>query len=87
MIDGGCFCLEENSNMQHINGGFDPEATQTLCLAFDAVCETIARSDQSELVRELIARRVMALAERGLRDPNKIAEAVTSTLGLHRGSI
>jgi hypothetical protein len=71
--------------MEHINGGFDPEATQVLCLAFDTVCGAIARRDQSEVVREVIARRVIALAERGLRDPNKLAEAVTSSLGLHRG--
>jgi hypothetical protein len=71
--------------MEHINGGFDAEATQTLCVAFDTVCQTVAHRDQSEFVRELIARRVIALAARGLREPNKLAEAVTSSLGLHRG--
>jgi hypothetical protein len=73
--------------MEHINGGFDPEATQTLCLAFDTVWGAIGPRDQSELVRELVAKRVIALAERGLHDPNKLAEAVTSSLSLHRGPI
>ncbi len=71
--------------MQSHDFGFDPEATQTLCSAFDTVWGAIAQRDQSELVRELVARRVIALAERGLRDSNKLAEAVTSSLGMHRG--
>lgn len=73
--------------MEDINGGFDPEATQTLGLAFDMVWGAIARRDRSELVRELVARQVIALAERGLRDPNKLVEAVTSSLSVHRGPI
>ena len=69
--------------MQHITSAFDPEATQTLCLAFDKACSTVAERDRSEFVKELIARRVIALAERGVRDPDRLAEATTSSLGLH----
>jgi hypothetical protein len=61
--------------MEHITSAFDPEATQTLCVAFDKVCSTIAERDRSEFVKELIARRVIALAERGERDPHKLAAA------------
>jgi hypothetical protein len=53
-------------------------------VAFDKVCSTVAERDRSEFVKELIARRVIALAERGERDPDKLAEAVTSSLELHR---
>jgi hypothetical protein len=70
--------------MEHIPSAFDPEATQTLCVAFDKVCSTVSERDRSEFVKELIARRVIALAERGERDPDKLAEAVTSSLELHR---
>jgi hypothetical protein len=69
--------------MEHITSAFDPELTQTLCVAFDKVCSTIAERDRSEFVKELIARRVIALAERGERDPDKLAETTTSSLGLH----
>jgi hypothetical protein len=69
--------------MEHITRAFDPEATQTLCVAFDKVCSTIAERDRSDFVKELIARRVIALAERGERDPDKLAAATTSSLGLH----
>ena len=73
--------------MEHITSAFDPEATQTLCVAFDKVCSTVAERDRSEFVKELIARRVIALAERGERDPDKLAEATTSSLGLQGSAI
>jgi hypothetical protein len=73
--------------MEHIASAFDPEATQTLCMAFDKVCSTIAERDRSEFVRELIARRVIALAERGERDADQLAEATTSSLGLQGRAI
>lgn len=66
-----------------MNQAFDPEATQTLCVAYDKACGTIADRDRSEFVRELIAGRVIALADRGERDPDKLAEATISSLGFH----
>jgi hypothetical protein len=68
--------------MDHVTRAFDPDATHTLCVAFDEVCSTIAERDRSDFVRELIARRVIALAERGEQDPHRLAKAVTSSLGL-----
>ena len=73
--------------MEHITSAFDPEATQTLCVAFDKVCGTIAERDRSEFVKELIARRVIALAERGERDPDRLAKATSSSLGLRGRAI
>jgi hypothetical protein len=73
--------------MHHITHTFDPEATHTLCVAFDEVCSTLAERDRSDFVRELIARRIIALAERGEQDPHRLAEAVTSSLGLRGQAI
>jgi hypothetical protein len=70
--------------MHHVTGAFDPEATNNLCVAFDNVCSTIAESERSEFVKELIARQVIALADRGERDSDKLAQAVSSSLGLRR---
>src|SRR6478609_7743693 len=69
--------------LEHITRAFDPENTQSLCIAFDKVYSTIAERNRSEFVKELIARRVIALAERGERDPDRLAEATTASLGLH----
>jgi hypothetical protein len=73
--------------MEHVIRAFDPENTQSLCIAFDKVCSTVAERNRSEFVKELIARRVIALAERGERDPNKLAEEATSSLGLYGTTI
>ncbi len=69
--------------MHHVTRTFNPEATHSLCVAFDKVCSTIAERNRSEFVKELIARRVIALAERGEHDPDKLAEAASEWLGLH----
>jgi hypothetical protein len=53
--------------MEHVTGAFDPEATRTLCVAFDKVCSTIAERNRSEFVKELIARRVIPLRAWGTR--------------------
>jgi len=74
--------LGGGNSMRHVIGGLDPEATHNLCVAFDNVCSTIAENDRSEFVKELIARQVIALAERGERDPDKLAHAVSSSLEL-----
>jgi hypothetical protein len=68
--------------MHHVTRAFDPEATHILCIAFDKACSTIADRDRSEFVKELIARRVIALAERGERDTDRLAEATSASLGL-----
>ena len=73
--------------MHHDTRAFNPEATHNLCVAFDKVCSTIAEPDRSEFVKEMIARRVIALAERGEHDPDKLAEATTSSLGLNHRAI
>ena len=62
----------------HHTRAFNPEATHSLCVAFDKVCSTIAERDRSEFVKELIAKRVIALAERGEHDPDKLAEAASA---------
>ena len=69
------------NSMHNVTRAFNPEATHSLCAAFDKVCSTIGERDRSEFVREMIARRVIALAERGEQDPPRLAEAVTSSLG------
>jgi hypothetical protein len=83
----GTFIPSEELPMEHNTRVFDPEATQSLCIAFDKVCSTVADRDRSEFVKELIARKVIALAERGERDPDKLAQATTSSLGLRGQAI
>jgi len=51
-------------------GAFEPEATAAMSTAFDAACE-----GQPEVVREVIAARIIAAARFGERDPVRLLEA------------
>jgi hypothetical protein len=51
-------------------GAFEPEAIAAMSEAFDAACES-----QRDVVREVIARRIIAAARFGERDPVRLLEA------------
>jgi len=63
---------------------FDDETTATICLAFDKVCRELHDRGQPESVREIIAKRLIAIAGRGERDPDKMCEAALIALGVRR---
>jgi hypothetical protein len=63
-------------------GAFDPEAVDVLCAAFEKARKSLHDTGQPALVQEVIARRIIALAERGQRDPDKLCEDALSSLGL-----
>jgi hypothetical protein len=50
-------------------GGFDSEAVAAMSEAFDAACNELQNTDQPEVMREIIATRIIAAARRGERDP------------------
>jgi hypothetical protein len=43
--------------------------------AFDAACEKLRDTDQPEVMREVIAGRIVAAARLGERDPGRLLEA------------
>ncbi len=53
-------------------GVFGPEATAAMGEAFDAACEELHCTSQPEVIRELIARLVLAAASRGELDPVRL---------------
>jgi len=56
-------------------GAFEPEAIAAISEAFDAACES-----QPEVMREVIARRIVAAARFGERDPVRLLEAALRKL-------
>jgi hypothetical protein len=65
---------------------FDAEATANLCEAFDKACRELHDGGQPEIVREVIAKRMIEIAGRGEHDPGKLCDATLVSLGLkHRG--
>jgi hypothetical protein len=53
-------------------GAFGPEATAAMGGAFDAACEELCCTSQPEVIRELIARLIIAAASRGEIDPIRL---------------
>ncbi len=63
-------------------GSFDPETVKTLCDAYDRVRKSLHDTGQPEVVNEVIARRILAVASKGERDPDRLCEAALSGLGV-----
>ena len=70
------------------NNVFDAETTKILASAFDAAWEEIntshglpAGAQQVAETRELLAKHIMALAQRGERSPNRLIKNALRRLG------
>jgi hypothetical protein len=56
-------------------GVFDPVALATMDEAFDAACKALDDTGQPQIVREVIAERIIAAASTGERHPVRLLEA------------
>ena len=63
------------------DAAFDPEAVAILCAAFEKACKSLHDHGQPPLVQEVIARRIVACAQRGERDPDRLCEDALAALG------
>jgi hypothetical protein len=66
------------------DSAFDPEATAAMAAAFDKACLTIYRTHQSDVIKEIIARQIIALARDGETDSNSLYLGALQALGLDR---
>jgi hypothetical protein len=56
-------------------GAFDPAALAVMGEAFEAACKALDDTGQPQIVREVIAQRIIEAAGRGERDPVRLAGA------------
>lgn len=64
------------------DAAFDPETVKTLCAAYDKARASLHDKGQPDIVNEVIARRIIALAKEGERDPDRLcAGALSGWLG------
>jgi hypothetical protein len=75
-----------------MNNVFDAETMKILAWAFDAAWEEAKTSDASPdrerhtaATRELLARHIVALAQRGERDPDRLTKNALRRLGQDDG--
>ena len=63
---------------------FDPETIAILGTAYDQAISRVNGQGQSEVVREVIAKRIVVLASKGERDPNRLCETALRAFGVSR---
>ena len=63
---------------------FGPELTRVMGEAFERATRSL--QDQPELIKEVIARRVIDAVRRGIRDPHDLCLEATKGLGLGEGA-
>jgi hypothetical protein len=56
-------------------GAFDPEAITAMSKALDAAFEELRYTGRPEVVREIIATRIIAAIRLGERDPARLLQA------------
>jgi hypothetical protein len=61
--------------------GFDAEATQNLGKAYDIACRSLHVKGQPPLIQETLAKKIIEAAQRGERDPDRLAAIALDILG------
>jgi hypothetical protein len=59
---------------------FDAETTAVLIVAYEKAVAGIERKCLPEIMREVAARRIIALASKGERDPDRLCAAALGTI-------
>jgi hypothetical protein len=57
------------------SGAFEPEEIVAMDEAYEAACKELHDTGQPQIVREVIAIRIIAAAKRGELDPLRLREA------------
>jgi hypothetical protein len=61
---------------------FDDNLTRIMGEAFDAACKTLPDSGQPDLVREIIAKRIIEAVKKGERNPLRLRNRALAALGI-----
>jgi hypothetical protein len=62
---------------------FDPRTIQVMDSAYERACRSLHDLGQPDLVKEIIARRIIEVAQTGERDVNRLCERALVALGFH----
>jgi hypothetical protein len=63
------------------SAAFDHNATRAMGNAFDRACHSLHDIGQPDLVREIIAKRIVEVARDGERDPDELCVRALKALG------
>jgi hypothetical protein len=63
------------------NSGFDPETIRVMTAAYESAREQLGLVDRSDPLTQLVAKKVIEIAQTGVRDPDKLCERVIAAIG------
>ena len=69
------------------NVAFDDTATSAMGEAFDKACKSLRSFGTACTVREIIAKRIVAVATNGERDPARLRDQALLALGIEETSM
>jgi hypothetical protein len=61
---------------------FGPEEIQDLAAAYDQVLRKLSLVGRSDPFTELIAKKIVELGQRGVRDPDQLTQLTLTELGI-----
>jgi hypothetical protein len=64
------------------NSGFDPDAIKIMTVAFEGACRELQLADRSDPFTEMVAKKVIEIAQLGERDPVRICDRALRELGV-----
>lgn len=62
------------------NQGFDPEHCQAMGLAFEGLLQELGLKDRTDPICNLVARHVIELGRRGVRDPSQLHDMALAAI-------
>ncbi len=69
--------------LRHLLQGsaFDPDTIEVISAAYEGVCKTLGLVDRTDPLTQLVAKKILELAERGERDPGRLHGEILKEFG------
>jgi hypothetical protein len=61
---------------------FDAQETQIMASAFEKACRSLNDGEQPDLVKEIVAKYIVAAAKDGERDADRLCQRALTALGI-----
>ena len=61
---------------------FGPDVVRVLSEAFDRACRALQDTGQPDIIKEVLVSRIIAAAQKGIRDPTKLCAEALASFGL-----
>jgi hypothetical protein len=68
--------------MSHSQPVFEPEAITAMTTAFEETLRTLGLVDRTGLATEIVAKKIIELAQRGERDPIRLRDRAVQSLSV-----